>query len=148
MDYNACQQPRGDPLKVHRTDRRRTAVAGLVFGLSTGLVIGLATGLASGSAIGLAIGLVSGLLTALGFAVVIGAGAAMWLGVAQVVWLVRGRPVRFIPLLETALRQHVLRQAGSVYQFRHAALQDYLAGLHTSSGARTHSQAGEGVPAG
>jgi hypothetical protein len=35
----------------------------------------------------------------------------------------------FLPLLETALDRQVLRQAGTVYQFRHAALQDLLATL-------------------
>jgi hypothetical protein len=30
-------------------------------------------------------------------------------------------------LLQTALHKQVLRQAGAVYQFRHAALQDHLA---------------------
>jgi hypothetical protein len=41
--------------------------------------------------------------------------------------LLRGRRVRFLPLLQTALDRQVLRQAGAVYQFRHAALQDLLA---------------------
>ena len=35
--------------------------------------------------------------------------------------------VRFLPLLQDANRRQVLRQAGTVYQFRHAALQNYLA---------------------
>lgn len=38
-----------------------------------------------------------------------------------------GSTVRFLPLLETALDRQVLRQAGAVCQFRHAALQDRLA---------------------
>jgi hypothetical protein len=59
----------------------------------------------------------------------------LWLGMAQVGWAVQGRPVRFMRLLETALQRQVLRQAGAVYQFRHAALQDYLADLHTSPAA-------------
>ena len=46
---------------------------------------------------------------------------------AQVIWRLTGRPVRFLPLLQTALDRQVLRQAGAVYQFRHAALQDLLA---------------------
>jgi hypothetical protein len=32
-----------------------------------------------------------------------------------------------MPLLESALDRQVLRQAGAVYQFRHADLQDRLA---------------------
>jgi hypothetical protein len=49
------------------------------------------------------------------------------LWVAQVVLFLQGRRVRFMPLLETALERQVLRQAGAVYQFRHADLQDRLA---------------------
>jgi len=45
----------------------------------------------------------------------------------EVMWALRGRRVRFVPLLQTALDRQVLRQAGAVYQFRHAALQDLLA---------------------
>jgi hypothetical protein len=33
-----------------------------------------------------------------------------------------------MPLLQTAAQRQILRQAGAVYQFRHAALQDLLAG--------------------
>ena len=51
------------------------------------------------------------------------------------------RSVRFMPLLESALKQGVLRQAGAVYQFRHADLQDRLAARYerdrsTPSGER------------
>ena len=45
---------------------------------------------------------------------------------AIVSWHHRDR-VRFMHLLEEASRLQVLRQAGIVYQFRHAALQDRLA---------------------
>jgi hypothetical protein len=62
-------------------------------------------------------------------------GAAPQLRVAQVALRLWGRGrVQFIPLLEDALVRQVLRQAGTMYQFRHAALQDYLAtgaGLNT-----------------
>jgi hypothetical protein len=40
--------------------------------------------------------------------------------------LLRWRPMRFMSLLETARERQVLRQAGAVYQFRHADLQDRL----------------------
>ena len=37
----------------------------------------------------------------------------------------------FLLLLEEALGRQVLRQAGAVYQFRHAVLQDRLARMFT-----------------
>ena len=66
----------------------------------------------------------------------LGAGLPIWLLAAQVP-LVKltelvlacqgsGR-VHFLYLLEEAFSRQVLRQAGAVYQFRHAALQDRLA---------------------
>jgi hypothetical protein len=38
--------------------------------------------------------------------------------------------VKFIRVLGDAHQRQVLRQAGAVYQFRHAELQDHLAGIH------------------
>jgi hypothetical protein len=67
------------------------------------------------------VGLVSGLVS--GFR----AGAAPSLLFTELALWRRGRRVQFMPLLETALAKQVLRQAGSVYQFRHADLQDRLA---------------------
>jgi len=66
-------------------------------------------------------GLVSGLVSGL----VVGAVPSLWL--LEVLFRLRGRRVRFLPLLETASERQVLRQAGAVYQFRHADLQDRLA---------------------
>jgi hypothetical protein len=54
----------------------------------------------------------------------------------------RLKRVRFMPLLETTLHKQVLRQAGAVYHFRHAALQDLLA-THDAS-----TPAGERPPRG
>jgi hypothetical protein len=53
--------------------------------------------------------------------------ATSLLAFAEIVLCLKGRPVRFMPMLETALARQVLRQAGAVYQFRHASLQDRLA---------------------
>src|SRR5262249_21963769 len=47
----------------------------------------------------------------------------------ELIWKLRLQRVRFIPLLETAVDRQVLRRAGAVYQFRHAALQDLIATL-------------------
>jgi hypothetical protein len=54
-------------------------------------------------------------------------GAALSLLFTEMALRLQGRGVRFMPLLEKALARQVLRQAGAVYQFRHADLQDRLA---------------------
>jgi hypothetical protein len=77
--------------------------------------------LTTGLAIGLTLGFLSGLVS--GFR----AGAAPSLLFTETALWLRGRRVRFMTLLETALARQVLRQAGAVYQFRHADLQDRLA---------------------
>ena len=43
-----------------------------------------------------------------------------------------------MPLLESALDRQVLRQAGAVYQFRHADLQDRLADRYESGSRSSH----------
>lgn len=55
-----------------------------------------------------------------------GPAVALWI-LESCTPLAGGRRVRFIPLLQHASRQQVLRQVGPVYQFRHAALQEFLA---------------------
>jgi hypothetical protein len=77
-----------------------------------------------------------GLMSWLGF--VVWNDAASSLRFTQIALRLKGRRVRFMPLLETALERQVLRQAGAVYQFRHADLQDrlaerYEAGIASSS---------------
>ena len=96
-------------------------VAGLVVGLVAGLVVGLVFGLVVGLVFGLVVGLVFGLVFGLG----VGAAPSLWL--LEVLFFLQGRRVRFLSLLEDALKRQVLRQAGAVYQFRHADLQDRLA---------------------
>jgi hypothetical protein len=82
-------------------------------GLATGVWLGACTGLWIGVAVELWAGFAQ--------------SAACRLLFAEVALSLRGRPVRFMPLLERALGKQVLRQAGAVYQFRHADLQDRLA---------------------
>jgi len=41
--------------------------------------------------------------------------------------------VKFMRVLEDAHHRQVLRQAGAVYQFRHAELQNHLAEIHRST---------------
>jgi len=59
------------------------------------------------------------------------------LGLTQVVFALRLRGrVRFMRVCEDALDRQVLRQAGAVYQFRHAELQDHLAAIHRQKPGR------------
>ena len=96
-------------------------VAGVVFGREYGLATGVTLGAACGMPVGLAAGLTTGLAPAVTF--------------TELALLVSRRSrVRFLPLFEDALGRQVLRQAGSAYQFRHAALQDYLAARYEAAG--------------
>lgn len=95
-----------------------TIVRGLIGGLTLGLAFGLADRFSGGPAVGFTSGLAVGLvLGAWGrFTLVRG-----WLGL-------RGQlPWRLLGFLDDAHRLGVLRQAGAVYQFRHALLHDHLA---------------------
>lgn len=115
--------PTATPIASYRIDRRTS----LVFGLGVGIAVGFGLGIA------LTLGL------RLGNAGVVVAGALMftrwggWTGMWLTVFILAttgaGR-VNFMRLLEDAHRRHVLRQAGAVYQFRHAELQDHLAEIH------------------
>ncbi|MCK9904269.1 NACHT domain-containing protein [Frankia sp. Cpl3] len=100
-------------------NRTKTLVAALIISL----VIALAASFTIGPAGGLACGLVAGLA-------LVGRGSA-WarLGLARL-WLAarRQQPLRLIAFLEDAHARGVLRQAGAVWEFRHANLQRYLAG--------------------
>lgn len=108
------------PYDAYRADRRRTAISASVGAAAGGLFIGLLglfdDDVVSGTLWGVSIGLTIGLMGGMGPA---------WL-----LMLTRphGRRVakRVVPTLKAALKRQVLRQAGVVYQFRHAVLQDYL----------------------
>ena len=118
--------PSASAAATYRADLRTSVIAGLMAGLAGGLAAGLAAGLEFGPTFGFEAAVVFGL----------GAGLSIWLLAAQVP-LVKltelvlacqgsGR-VHFLHLLEEAFSRQLLRQAGAVYQFRHAALQDRLA---------------------
>ncbi|GAB3905152.1 hypothetical protein GCM10029964_099980 [Kibdelosporangium lantanae] len=91
-----------------------------------------------GPALGLAVGIVGGVLDGLAFGLVVGLGLGAGVGLSLTAWgqwLVLGRlwlpltgrmPWRVMAFLEDACRRGVLRQAGAVYQFRHARLQEHL----------------------
>jgi hypothetical protein len=116
------------PYSVYRKDVRSQLMngllGGLLMGLLVGLWVGLDDGLGAGLSFGLAVGVLMGLLSGAAY------GAASSLLFTEIALRLQGRRVRFMPVLETALERQVLRQAGAVYQFRHADLQDRLAGQY------------------
>ncbi|HEX2159201.1 MAG TPA: NACHT domain-containing protein [Actinomycetes bacterium] len=119
------------PRSVYHRDRIVTIVRGLIGGLTLGLAFGLADRFSGGPAVGFTSGLAVGL--------VLGAWGRFTLVRG---WLaLRGHlPWRLLGFLDDAHRLGVLRQAGAVYQFRHALLHDHLA----ASGAPPSTR--HGVP--
>jgi hypothetical protein len=121
------------PRLIHRKDVASQLMVGLVVGLVGGLLVGLLVGLADQLEHGLLVGLEHGLLVGLPVGFVVGlvvglsGGASSSLLFTEIALWLRGQWVRFMPLIESALDRQVLRQAGAVYQFRHADLQDRLA---------------------
>ncbi len=123
-----------DPTYTLSQDRTSALAFGLAFalaiGLITGLMTGLMTGLAAGSVIMFAFMLAIGLAAGPAFVLAMGLASA-WgrLGLARL-WLAarRQQPLRLIAFLEDTHARGVLRQAGAVWEFRHASLQRYLAG--------------------
>ncbi len=116
------------PRLVYQKDVQGQTLSGLILGLAFGLLLpffgqGLELAFRDRLAFLVGCGLVG---LAVGLLAVFWEGAASSLLFTDVGLLARGRMVRFMPLLESALDRQVLRQAGAVYQFRHAELQDRL----------------------
>jgi hypothetical protein len=112
------------PLASWHQDR----AAGLVFGTLVGLLVGSVTWLAGGLPAGLGVGLAFCLVGTLFY-------SETWvtsLAFAQLArqWDTSAPRTRF---LEDARQRDVLRTVGPAYQFRHARLQDRLAGQATSA---------------
>lgn len=124
-----------DLLRTNRTIVLvQTASVGLVVGLGYGTAVthfnGFALGLPAGIGAGLATAVGVGTLTAWGRWVIL---VRLWLPLS-------GRlPWRVNAFLDDARSRGVLRQAGAVYQFRHARLRDHLA-----EARRHHRHAAEG----
>lgn len=136
-------KPRADtarplgPLASWRADRAYGLAAGLGAGLPLGILAGLMAGTPAGFGNG---GLWAGVTTGLGAAagsglaglVVLPAAWPASLAFAQLA--VRGpTPAHLLRFLEDARDRSVLRTVGPVYQFRHARLQDRLAGPDQAS---------------
>jgi hypothetical protein len=106
-------------------------VMGLVLGLVLGLTLGLVTGFGDGLRLGLEIGLAIGLLIGVSFVPLKTVTETAWPAYFLArCWLALHHrlPWRLMRFLTDAHWQRgVLRQAGTVYQFRHADLQHRLA---------------------
>jgi hypothetical protein len=136
-----ADSPSATALGSYLADRRTSAIYAsayaLALGTATGLVAGLAARLFGNDE-------VTGQL-ALGFGWGLVAGISIWI----TAWLTAGQVplvnltqlvlnpqrtgrVHFAQILEDAFDRQVMRQAGVVYQFRHAALQAHLARMHAN----------------
>lgn len=128
-----------NPVSLLKTNRRTVAAQLLIWAPSFGLLAGFGAELVVramrgplgplvwNATAGLKLGVVSGLGGALGYAL----GLTAWgqWAVLSRIWLpLTGRlPWAVVTFLEDAYQRGVLRQAGAVYQFRHARLQHHLA---------------------
>ncbi|MFF2898615.1 helix-turn-helix domain-containing protein [Streptomyces sp. NPDC057966] len=114
------------PADLLRENRRFVLIPLLVWGPVFGLVAGSLNLFTAGSAAGLTAGLQTALGLTLGYWFSSTAWG-QWVALARV-WLpLTGRlPWALITFLDDAHHRGILRQAGAVYQFRHARLQDSL----------------------
>lgn len=118
------------PTDLLRTNRAtvifESSVIGLVCAAAFAVMAGLLHGLRYGLLYGISYGLVLGF--GIGLGVTLGLTAwGQWLALSRI-WLPLHRrlPWALITFLDDACQRGVLRQAGAVYQFRHARLQAHL----------------------
>jgi hypothetical protein len=114
--------PSATAVGTYRADRRTSGIAALVIGVVAGVLVGSAFGFIPGLVTGLGAGLFAALI-------------AVQVPVVKLTEIILrfevGSSISFQRTLEDALDRQLLRQAGTVYQFRHAALQDHLAAMST-----------------
>ncbi|MFJ8828115.1 trypsin-like peptidase domain-containing protein [Streptomyces sp. NPDC102467] len=118
------------PTDLLNANRRRVAFRLVLWALVIGPVVGVVEGIWHGALRGAQVGAVFGLEAAFGAGLAYGCGLTawgQWVALARI-WLpLTGRlPWRLMSFLDDAHQREVLRQAGAVYQFRHASLQDHL----------------------
>ena len=118
-----ARSPSATPAATYRSDRRTALILAVIIGLAIGLIIGLpAIGLPASPVSGTCSGLAAALTAWLAF------GQAPLVKLTELILTCRGHGRwHFLPLLEDACDRQILRQAGTVYQFGHATLQDRLA---------------------
>jgi hypothetical protein len=115
------------PLDLLRADRANAIFLLLLFGLTVGLSVGLVVWLAVGPVRGLTLGIGSGLVDGIGIALGYTAWGQWVVLTRGGLTVTRGLPAALPSFLTDAHERGILRQAGAVYQFRHARLQDRLA---------------------
>ncbi|WP_428935976.1 trypsin-like peptidase domain-containing protein [Streptomyces sp. ACT015] len=135
------------PTDLLNANRRRVAHRLVLWALVIGPLVGVVEGLWHGPLRGLQVGTVFGLEAAFGAGLAYGCGLTawgQWVALARI-WLpLTGRlPWRLMAFLDDAHQREVLRQAGAVYQFRHASVQEHLTG-----GLRDRTTAGSGGTSG
>ena len=119
---------RPNPRATLHANHRSIITAAAQYGLTGGIVFALLARLFAESPDALTAGCTAAAVYALGAA----AGSGLWtwsqLWIAHVLLAARGwLPWRLWAFLEDARYRGILRQAGTVFQFRHALLQDHLA---------------------
>jgi hypothetical protein len=116
-------QQRQTPATTFRRDLRLVWVKSVTGGLALGLILWITTPSSAGD--GLAIGILFALAIALG--VGLHQPSGRYLATVLVFSAQRRTPLRLLSFLDDAHRLGILREVGSVYQFRHARLQDHFA---------------------
>lgn len=112
--------------EVLQTDRHNALYMLALFGLTVWLAVTSASWQVLGHMHSIAFGFGSGLMDGLGFCLGFTAWGH-WLVLTRGWLAIRRRiPFHIVTFLEDAHQRGVLRQAGAVYQFRHARLQDRL----------------------
>jgi hypothetical protein len=117
------------PLSSYRADR----LASVVYAMSVALAFGIAGAFSYGLGPSEPNGVLVGVAAAICFALVGGVlsllifSQSALLALALSIRVVPRRARQLMPFCENMVKKQVLRQAGPIYQFRHAALQDYLA---------------------
>jgi hypothetical protein len=110
-----------------RNDQKYALVGVLLGGLVGGLGVGLGVGLHAGIGAGISTGLLAGIGAGIGAGLI--SSQALPSSLASVQLARRWHtPVRLMKFLDDADQRGILRTVGPVYQFRHARLQDRLAG--------------------
>ena len=123
------------PEQEYRADRRRLAAVAAYGGILGAVFIGVplahrfTSSLHPPGAFTVNVfgALSGGIFLAVTFSLFFGFGPVLLLRIMELALLLQGTPLRLMGLLRRAQDKQVLRQAGTVYQFRHAALQDLLA---------------------
>ncbi|MEO3812955.1 NACHT domain-containing protein [Sphaerisporangium sp. B11E5] len=118
------------PYQAWRASRTLAILCAVVPGLTAGLVAGLVIGLESGPWSGIRAGVLSGVFAGLTFGLTMVHHSA-WPAYETTARHLAARgecPRNLMRFLDDAHRVGLLRVVGPVYQFRHADLQDHLAG--------------------